>query len=276
VVGDQTALHVHVHMADPGPAFSAGIALGGLHRIKVDNMQAQHEEWAAGHEAASESTPEVLPALGLVAVATGPGIAAAFRDLGAVALSPDGGKPSAGAFLEAARRAGEQHVFLLPNDKDAVLAAEAAATEAPEFITVVQARTVAAGLSAAVAYLPEGKPEDVARAMRAAMEDVRCVEVTHAVRSGRIEGVEVAAGDAIALLDGTLVARGDTLEDALLAGLSKAVAPSSELVTVYLGAEAPKEAAGRVLAMVEGAHPHVSVEVADGGQPHYPYVVAVE
>lgn len=275
VVGDARALHVHVHIADPGPALSAGVMAGGLRNIKIDNMQIQHEEWATGHElAAAPSRP--LPAVGLVAAAPGAGIASAFRELGALPLLTDANKPSAGAFLDAARRAGTRHVFLLPNDKDAIMAAEQAATEAPDFISVVPTRSLPTGVSAAVAYLPEGDPEEIGRAMRAAIEDVRCIEVTWAARDADIAGVRVVQGQPIALLDGILVAKGPTVEEALLAGLARAVDQAPELITVYLGKEAPPDAGERVRALIEAAYPQVTIEIVAGGQSHYPYIVGVE
>lgn len=279
VVGDASALHVHVHMDDPGPALTAGVAAGALRNVKIDNMQLQHEEWAAGHEGAptSGAPNKPLPAVGLVAVAAGPGIAAAFRELGAAPLlTIHGARPSTGEFIEAARRAGEQHVFLLPNDKDAVMAAEQAAREAPEFISVLPARSLPAGMSAAIAYVADDERAAMERAMRAAIEHVRSVEVTLAGRDAQIDGVGIAAGEPIALLDGVLVAAGATLEDALLAGLAEAVDDASELVTVYLGAEAGVDAGELVRAAIEAAFPQLAVEVVDGGQAHYPYVVGVE
>jgi dihydroxyacetone kinase-like predicted kinase len=232
--------------------------------------------WAAAQEAASEGAGE-LPRLGLVAVAAGPGLAAAFRELSAVPLRlEDGAKPSAGAFLEAARRAGTEHVFLLPNDKDAVLAAEQAAGEAPDLVSVVPARSVAAGISAAVAYLADGERDEIEGAMRAAMAGVRCVEVTYAARNADIGGVAVHEGEPIALVDGVLVASGASIEAALLAGLEAAVEGTSELLTVYLGADAPGDAETLVRSILEGAYPAQSVEVVDGGQPYYPYIVGVE
>jgi dihydroxyacetone kinase-like predicted kinase len=262
-------------MADPGPALTVGVAAGALRNIKIDNMQLQHAEWAAGHEDAAARGP--LPPIGLVAVASGPGIAAAFRELGAVAITPAGsGKPSPGAFLEAARRAGERHVFLLPNDKDAIMAAEQAAREAPDLISVVPARSLAAGMSAAVAFQPDGDPEENAQAMRAAIKGVRCIEVSRAGRDADIGGVAVKAGDSIALLDGVLIAGGGTLEEALLAALAKCVDEASELLTLYLGEGATHDAGERVRALIEEAYPGLAVEVVAGGQPHYPYVVGVE
>jgi dihydroxyacetone kinase-like predicted kinase len=276
-VGDERTLHVHVHMADPGPALSAGAAAGSLRNIKIDNMQLQHEAWAAAQEAAASEGAGELPRLGLVAVAAGPGLAAAFRELGALPLRLEGGaKPSAGAFLEAARRAGTEHVFLLPNDKDAVLAAEQAAREAPDLVSVVPARSVAAGMSAAVAYLADGEQEEIEGAMRAAMRAVRCIEVTYSARNADIGGVAVHEGEPIALVDGVLVASGASFEAALLAGLQAAVVESSELLTVYVGADAPSDAEGLVRSILDGAYPALMVEVVDGGQPYYPYIVGVE
>jgi hypothetical protein len=278
VVGDATALHVHVHLVDPGPALSAGAARGSLSAIKVENMQAQHEQWVAGHEGAERRADAIASrALGLVAVAPGPGIAAAFRALGAVTVMPrDGAKPSAGELLAAVRGAG-QHVLLLPNDKDVLFAAEAAAAELPGLVTVVPSRNIAAGLSAALAYHAEGDPEDVARTMRETLDYVRCIEVTRAARDATTDGVTVATGDPIVLVDGVLVARAATEEAALLIGIQYADPDGdAELVTVYLGAGAPADAAETLPARIEGARPGVVVEVIDGAQPYYPYVAGVE
>ncbi len=276
VVGDEQALHVHVHIADPGPALSAGVAAGGLLNIKIDNMRVQHEQWVAGHELAAQAeTP--LPAVALVAMARGTGIAAAFRELGAVPLLTAGSeKPSAGTFLEAARRAASRHVFLLPNDKDTIMAAEQAAAQAPGFISVIPSWSLAAGMSAAVAYLPGDGLMEIGHAMRAAIEGVRCIEVTWAARDAEIDGLAVTSGQPIALFDGSLVAKGETIEDALLAALTRAVDTASEMITVYLGADAPPGSGGRVRELIQAAYPDLAVETVAGGQPSYPYIVGVE
>ncbi len=279
VVGDERTVHVHVHMEDPGPAISLGAAAGALVSVKVENMQAQHEEWLAGGEAAAPAeAPRELPPLGLVAVARGAGIASAFRDLGATRIvdAGDGTKASAGELLEAARNAGREHAFILPNDKDVLMAAETAAREAEGFITVIPARNAAAGLAAAIYYLPEGEPEGIARDMQEALEGVRCIEVSVSVRDASVDGVDVKRGDAIAFLDGRLVEAAPGPEDALLAALRQAVEDASELVTLYLG-EGVTEADGeRVSALIVAAHPDLEVEVLAGGQPHYPYLASVE
>ena len=277
VVGDTDVLHVHVHVEDPGPALSAGAAAGALEAVKIENMQAQHDKWAAGHNADPERAPAELPELGLVAVAQGHGLAAAFRELGAGQIV-DGGatnNPSAGELLEAARRAGREHVFLLPNDPNVILAAEQAASQAPGFITVVPARSIAAGLAAAISYAPEGDPTAVAEQMHAAIEGVHTVEVTRSVRDTTADGVTVAEGDAIVIVDGRLVARAATLEEAMLAGLAR-VAGDAELVTVYLGADAAPDARETVERLIAEACPQLEIEVVNGGQPHYPYILGIE
>ncbi len=274
VVGYDDALHIHVHMEDPGPAISAGAAAGALANVKVENMQAQHDAWAASHE---ELAIEELPSLGLVAVSQGLGIASAFRELGATQVV-DGGptaNPSAGELLGAARRAGRDHVFLLPNDPNVIMAAEQAAAEDPGLVTVIATRSVAAGFGAAMAYMPEGDAETVARAMRDAIEGVRCVSVTRSVRDTKADGVEVADGDAIVLVDGTLIARADSLEEALLTGLAE-VAEGAELATLYLGSDAPPDAEQRIGSLIAEAHAGLELEVIAGGQPHYPYILGVE
>jgi len=279
VVGDPDAMHVHVHMEDPGPALSAGVQIGALTSIKVDNMQAQHEEWTEGHEREQTSRPPAeLPAIGLVAVARGPGITAAFRDLGATRVLGGGptGKASAGELLEAARGAGRDHVFLLPNDKDVLMAAEQAARESEGLVTVIPARTVAAGLAAAVAYMPEGDPAEIGRRMVEAIAGVHAVEVTTSVRDAVVDGVTVKSGEAIVLVDGVLVASAATLEEALLAGMERAVSDAASLVTLYLGNDAPVDARERIPALIGEAYPALEVEVVAGGQPFYPYVLSVE
>ncbi len=273
VVGDAATLHVHVHVEEPDGALEAGGRFGELANVKVENMQAQHEEWAAGHERAGEAPP-----VGLVAVVQGEGLRAAFRELGATAIV-DGGatnNPSAGDLLEAARRAGSEHAFVLPNDPNVVMTARQAAAQDPGRVSVVPARSVAAGLAAAVAFVPGEAPQRLGERLAEAAAAVRCVEVTTAVRDATVDGVAVREGDAIALVDGTLRARSATPEEALLLGLAHAVGEDGEVVTLILGADAPDGAAGDLPPRIEAAHPGVEVEVVRGGQPHYPYLAGVE
>ena len=274
VVGDSETVHVHVHLEDPGPGISLGAARGALASVKVENMQAQHDQWRAGVEAPDAAAP----AIGLVVVARGEGIVAAFRDLGATRVIDGGktGKASTGELIEAARGAGRDHVFLLPNDKDVLMAAERAVAQQPDFMTLIPTRSIAAGLAAAFAYQPDGVAIEIADAMLEAAAQVRSVEVSRSVRTALVDGVDVHEGDAIALVDGRLVAAAPTLEDALLAGLDAAGAAAAELVTLYLGAGSEAGAGDGAGALITGRFPAVELQVIEGGQPHYTYLAGVE
>ncbi len=277
VVGDPSMLRVHVHVAAPEHAFAVGERHGVLAARKAEDMQAQHEAWMDDRDD-EDIDPASLPAIGLVAVAEGRGIAAAFRDLGAgrVLMGEGGAKVSAGAILEAARRAGREHAIVLPNDKDVLMAAQQAAAASDGFLTVVASRSPASGLSAALEYRADGDVAEVAAAMAAVMAGVRAVEVSRSVRTATVDGVAVREGDAIALVDGRMVAACETLEDALLAGLDAAVEGGAEIATVYLGQDAPPDAAERLPALIEARHPTLEVQIMRGGQPYYPYLAGVE
>ena len=274
VVGDAQTLRVHVHIADPEPAITAGRARGVVGALKTENMQAQHDAWRAA-QTASHGTPPA--SLGLVAVAAGPGIAAAFHALGATVVEcPNDTKPSAGELIAAIHATGAAHVLLLPNDKDVLLTAQQAAEADPGRVTVIPSRSVAAGMSAALAFTSVGDAAQVAAAMSAAGAAVRTVEVTRAARAATIDGITVKTGDAIALVDGVLAVRADDLETALVDGIRVAAPINAEIVTVYLGVGSPIDAADRVFAITEAALPNLIVEVLEGGQLHYPFIAGVE
>jgi len=274
VVGDPSMLRVHVHVAAPEHAFAVGGRYGTLAARKAEDMQAQHEAWMDERDG-EDVDPASLPSIGLVAVAEGRGIAAAFRDLGAGRVLM-GKAVSAGSILEAARRAGRDHAIALPNDKDVLMAAQQAAGASEGFLTVVPSSSPASGLSAALEYRADGDVAAIAAAMAEVMAGVRAVEVSRSVRTATVDGVAVREGDAIALVDGRLVAACVTLEDALLAGLDVAAEGGAEIATIYLGQDAPPDAAERLPGLIAGRHPALEVQVMMGGQPYYPYLAGVE
>ena len=277
VVGDPSMLRVHVHVAAPEHAFDVGERHGTLAARKAEDMQAQHEAWMDDRDD-DDLDPASLPSIGLVAVAEGRGIAAAFRDLGArrVLLGQVGVTVSAGDILEAARRAGRDRAIVLPNDKDVLMSAQQAAVASDGFLIVVPSRSPASGLTAALEYREDGDAAEVAAAMVEVMAGVRAVEVSRSVRTATVDGVAVREGDAIALVDGRMVAATETLEDALLAGLDVATEDGGEIVTVYLGQEAPADAAERLPRLIGERHPDLEIQIVPGGQPYYPYLAGVE
>lgn len=219
-----------------------------------------------------------MPDIGLVAVAHGPGIASAFLDLSASGLvdAASGARPSAGELLEACRAAGRKHVILLPNDKDIIMAANTCAEASDGFVTVIPTRNAAAGLAAAVYYLPTGDPQSIADEMTQGLRELHYIEVTHSVRDCTVDGVTVANGDAIAFVDGQLIAATDSLDHALTAALVRSTRESAEIITIYLGADAPAGAKEHLPELIEATCPGLEVEILPGGQPHYPYLASVE
>ena len=276
VVGDDAVVRVHAHAEDPGPLLSMGAALGALDQINIQNMDLQHGEFMTLHGYGGAEPVDFA----VVAVAPGDGIRRVFEDLGAAGVVAGGQtmNPSAADILEGARRANSRRVVVLPNNKNIILAAEQARDLADEAtrIDVAPSRTVPQGVAAMLAYNPErGSDENVA-AMTDAISNVRSGEVTTAVRDASIDGVDVAEGETIALLDGSLVASADSPEAALTALLEAAAPEEGALVTLYYGAgltgELADAAAGGIAARFEG----VEVETVEGGQPHYQYIVSIE
>ena len=279
VVGDDRVVRVHAHAEDPGPLLSMGAAIGALDQINIQNMDLQHQEFMSLH-GYGEDAPEQAEAtaLAVVPVAPGDGIARVFRGLGA-SEAVSGGQtmnPSAADIIDAVRKANAGFTIVLPNNKNIVLAAEQAAALAEHPIAVVPSVNVPQGIAAMLAFNPDLDGEENAEAMRSALGSVRSGEVTTAVRSTTIDGVDVREGQAIALLDGALAAAAGAPNEALAALLDAADLEDGALVTLFYGAGLTEEEAEDAAAAI-GARPGgIEVEVHEGGQPHYHYLVSIE
>ena len=279
VVGDDRVVRIHAHAEDPGPLLSMGAALGALDQINIQNMDLQHQEFMSLH-GYGEEAPEQAEAveLAVIPVAPGDGIARVFRSLGA-ATTVSGGQtmnPSAADIITAVQKTKAAFTIVLPNNKNIVLAAEQAAELSDTPIAVVPTRNVPQGMAAMLAFNPDLSGEENAEAMQVASDEVRSGEVTTAVRSTTIDGVEVQEGQAIAILDGVLAAAAATPNDALVAMLDAAGLESGALVTLFYGAGLAQETAEEAATGI-GARPGgIEVEVHEGGQPHYHYLVSIE
>ncbi len=272
VVGDDTLIKVHVHAEDPGPLLSVGAAVGALEQVKVENMDVMHQEFMArhGYFAASQ-------ALAVVAVAQGRGLERVMRELGAVVV-PGGQSmnPSAQQLIDAATRSSAQRVVLLPNNPNILLTAQQATELCETPCTVVPSRTVAQGIAALLAFNPDQDADATIAAMDRAMASVRSGEVTTAVRSSSVGGVPIAAGQAMALLDGELVSATSSPEQAVMELLERAGLAPEALVTLYLGGDASDDDAAATAEEVRRRWPESEVEVVYGGQPHYHYLISIE
>ncbi len=272
VVGDETALKVHVHTLQPDKIIAIGMSVGRITDVVVEDLEAM----AAEHE---RTTGIVVPGprapIGVVAVLPGDGFVKVARSLGATALR--GGatmNPSTQELLDAIQATNADHVLVLPNDKNVIAAARQAATLADRTVTVVETRTVPQGMCALVAFDATHAVSDVIAAVERAARDAHGIEVTHAIRDSTVDGQKVRAGEAIALLDGKLVAHGADEAEVLAEAARSLDGPA--LLTLYVGSSVGADRADRARDALRKACAGAEVEVVDGGQPHYPFLVAAE
>jgi DAK2 domain fusion protein YloV len=276
VVGDESVMKVHVHSLQPDKIIAIGMTAGRIGDVVVEDLDAM----TAQHEATTGivvEPPRRVPAagVGVVAVVPGSGFATVARSLGATPLL--GGatmNPSTEELLGAIREANARHVVVLPNDKNVILAAQSAAKLADVIVTVIPTRTVAQGMAALVAFDATKEATQVAEEMREVAERAHGIEVTRAIRSTTIDGQQVRAGEAIALLDGRVVSHGED-EVTVLVDAAKRLT-EAELFTLYSGADVDPARVQHAAQRLRAACPRVEVEVIDGGQPHYPFIVAAE
>ncbi len=286
VVGDSETIKVHVHVADPGVPISFGAKMGSLRDVVVEDMQAQYQEFIAGRDeppviapaAAAVAVPQEVPAIGVVAVVAGEGLADVFRSLGANAII-EGGQtmnPSTADILEAVDNLPSEKVIILPNNKNIIMAAQQAAEMSEKEVAVVPTRSIPQGIAALLLLDQTATLDGNVSAMLEAAQTIESGEVTYAVRDVQLNGVTVHEGDAIGLLNGQLIVSGASYDEVVERLLEKIDLDERELVTLYYGEDVQQEEAEKLAERLEARYPELEFEVVRGGQPHYPYLIAVE
>jgi DAK2 domain fusion protein YloV len=275
VVGGDGIWNCHVHTDDIGAAIEAGIEVGRPSRIRVTDLHEQVEEHEADWVASANPIPAVAA---VVAVATGSGVTRLLRNLGVTTVVAGGQSmnPSTQELLDAIEHTGAKSVIVLPNNKNIIPVAEQAAAVASKPAEVVPSRSVVEALAAMIEFDADATAADNAAPMRETVDRVRTGEVTRAVRDSEGECGPIAAGDWIAVTAEGIRAAEATAEAAVVAMLDEMIGDSDELLTVLVGADADEHGVARVLAHMAERHPALEVEVHDGGQPLYPYLVGVE
>jgi len=278
VVGDESALKVHVHTDDPGAALSLGTARGTIAGVEIANM---HEQTHVREERLLKAVPDA-PAVttGVVAVVAGAGNRKLFEQLadgmGPIAIV-EGGQtmnPSTAELVAAVQSLASEEAILLPNNSNVILAAEHAAENAGRPVEVVAADSIPAGLAAMVAYDGSRSASENAADMREAVDAVAAGEVTIASRDVELAGVDIRKGEWLGLADGIPVAGGADFEDVACAVAEALLAEPRDLLTLLTGEDAPPLDA--LVARIETAHPDLDVDVQAGGQPHYQLLLAAE
>jgi fatty acid kinase len=277
VVGDSETVKVHVHVPDPGVPISYGASIGSLRDVVVEDMQAQYQEFISDNEQ-HDASPTEAPAIGVVAVVQGDGLAKVFRSLGADAIIAGGQtmNPSTKNILDAIDSLAAEQVILLPNNSNVILAAEQARSLSTRPVAVIPSRFAPQGISALLALNHQAGLETNANAMNAALQDVLTGEVTTATRSASINGIRVEDGEIIGLLDGDLTVSGQEVTEVSRALLDKMNPDQGEIVTIYFGNSITRAEAEELAKSVQQNWPSLEVECVDGGQPYYHYILSVE
>ncbi len=298
VVADDEITKVHVHTNDPGLAIQRALTYGSLSKIKIDNMREEHQEKlikdaekeAAKQKAADEKRRSQQDALvqnaqqpkkeiGFVSVSIGEGINEIFKGLGVDYIIAGGQtmNPSTEDMLNAIEEVNADNIFILPNNKNIILAANQAASLMEEKnIFVIPTKTVPQGISALINYMPESSAEENARRMTEEISNVKSGQVTYAVRDTLIDDKSIKQGDYMGIGDSSILSVGRDMETVTKEMTAQMVDKDSAIISIYYGEEVTEEAANKLGADLETQYPDCEVEVHSGGQPIYYYVISVE
>ena len=297
VVADDEIVKTHVHTNDPGLALQKALTFGSLSKIKIDNMREEHQEKLikdsqklAAQQKAEEEAYEAaqaeektnnMPAkeMGFVSVSIGEGMNEVFRGLGVDYLI-EGGQtmnPSTEDMLNAIEHVNAKTVFILPNNKNIIMAANQAVDLVEDKqIIVIPTKTIPQGISALVNYIPDHSAEENKEQMMAEIENVKTGQVTYAVRDTEIDGKTIKQNDFMGIGDKSILSVGTDLRATTLEMVDAMVDEDSAIVSIYFGSDSDEDSANELAAAIEEKYPDVEVEVNDGGQPIYYYVISVE
>ena len=297
VVADDEIVKTHVHTNDPGLALQKALTFGSLSKIKIDNMREEHQEKLikdsqklAAQQKAEEETYEAaqadektnnMPAkeMGFVSVSIGEGMNEVFRGLGVDYLI-EGGQtmnPSTEDMLNAIEHVNAKTVFILPNNKNIIMAANQAVDLVEDKqIIVIPTKTIPQGITALVNYIPDHSVEENKEQMMAEIENVKTGQVTYAVRDTEIDGKTIKQNDFMGIGDKSILSVGTDLRATTLEMVDAMVDEDSAIVSIYFGSDSDEDSANELAAAIEEKYPDVEVEVNDGGQPIYYYVISVE
>lgn len=276
LVNDDEIAKVHVHTEDPGLVLQEGLKYGALKKVKVDNMRNQHDAVLEKDQAVAISQEE--KDFAIVAVCAGDGLADIFKSQG-VDYVISGGQtmnPSTEDIVKAIDAVNAKNVIILPNNKNIFMAAQSAAEVSEVPAAVVETRTVPQGFASLLAFNPAQSLEENVEAMTASLSDVVSGSVTLAVRDTSIDGLEIHKDDNLGMVDGKIVVSNPDMTTTLKEIFAKMIDEDSEIITIYVGEEGNKELAEEISEYLESTYEDVEVEIHDGKQPVYPYLMSVE
>lgn len=273
VVGDESTVRVHIHTTDPDNVIRYASSLGTLDDINIRDMDEQHQDFLSMQK---DRTPALDMAV--VAVANGEGLGDVFVSLGASAIVPGGQtmNPSTSDLLQAVEAVPSHKIIILPNNKNILLTAQQLPSLTNKSIRVVATETIPQGVTALLAFDAKADLETNIKLMTEAKSTVETIEITRATRSIRVNGLDIKKGQAIGLLDGKLLAASDDTSDIVIELLKRTELNGDEVISIYYGADTEESEAMAVSAIIRQQHPKVQVEVINGAQPHYNFIVGIE
>lgn len=271
-IGDLNLIKVHVHTNEPGVALTHALKLGEINGVKIENMLEQNRALKIQNE------PEQLKPIGVVSICAGEGLANLFRDLN-VDYVIEGGQtmnPSAEDIAKAADKVLAETVFVLPNNKNIVLAAQLANDLSRRNIVVIPTHSVPQGITAAINIDPELSVEENRNNLNAAIGTVTSGSVTYAVRATSIDGFKLKEGDYIGLNEKHIIAKGKTLQDVTISTIEKLVREDASTITLFSGLDVKEEDAAALTELLTEKYPDLEVSCHNGGQPLYYYLISIE
>ena len=287
-VSDEEVVKIHVHTNDPGLALQRALGYGSLTRIKIDNMREQHEEQLLKEMIESgevevddtETKKDVeLKEYGFISVSSGEGLSDIFKGLGVDEII-EGGQtmnPSTEDILFAIDKLNAKNIYILPNNKNIILAAnQAAELIQDKNIMVVPTKTIPQGLSAVIAFMPNIGSEENFNNMQEEIKKVKSLQITYAVRTTSIDDFDIEEGDIMAIGDAGIVSVGKSIDDTLLEGLTKLINEETELVSLYYGADIKEEEAEKLKERLSDKYSNIDIELNRGSQAVYYYIASVE
>lgn len=282
LVADDEIVKVHVHTNEPGVAITKALTYGSLSRMKIDNMREEHQERLiknAEKMAEQQKADEPRKKYGFVAVSVGEGLDEIFKGLNVDHIISGGQtmNPSTEDILNAIDKINADNIYVLPNNKNIILAAQQAESLVEDKnIIVIPSKTIPQGISAMIGFIPDNSPEDNKEAMIDSMSYVKTGEVTYAVRDTVIDDKKIKEGNIMGIGDEGILAVGEEIDDTTINMIKEMQDEESEIVSLYYGAEVTEEAANKLADKIAEALPEIEVEVYPGGQPIYYYIASVE
>ena len=289
VVADEDVVKVHVHTNDPGLAIQKALKYGALSNMKIDNMRLEHQEklfrmnGGEASEVKAANTTEAVPAehkdAGFIAVSVGEGIDEIFRGLGVDEIISGGQtmNPSTEDVVKAIEKVNADTVYVLPNNKNIILASnQAKYLVEDKNVVVIPTKTIPQGITAVINFVPDLGADENESSMTAEISNVKSGEVTYAVRDTVIDDKEIRQGDYMGIGDAGILSVGAQLEDVTFGMIEAMTDEDTELISIYYGADASEEAAEKLKVRVEEAYPSCDIELQYGGQPIYYYIISAE